>query len=97
MNKCSTRIEAIAGGAEESKREITCHIHGSLKKIMQLQKKVSDSNGHLVLLHEHIKLAHKRFEILDQVCLTPQVLVEVLSEVERRRLYNGALDKASHN
>lgn len=93
MANHSTQLEAIATGAEDSKRNLTCHIHARLKLVMQLQKKVADSNGELVLLHEHIKLARRRFEILEQVCSTPQVLVEVFSEVSRRRSYNAALEK----
>lgn len=93
MANHSSQLEAIARGVESCKRTLTCHIHSRLKLVMQLQKKVADSNGQLVLLHEHIKLARRRFEILDQVCSTPQVLVEVFAEVSRRRAYNAALEK----
>ena len=79
--------------AEDGKRNLTCHIHTRLKLVMQLQKKVADSNGKLVLLHEHIKLARRRFEILEQVCSTPLVLSQVSGEVSRRRAYNTALEK----
>lgn len=88
-----TRLVAIANGVEDSKSALTRHIHDRLKKVMELQKKVADSNSQLVLLHEHIKLARKRFEILEQVCSTPQILVEVFSEVSRRRSYNATLEK----
>ena len=93
MTNCSVRLETIARGAEDSKKTLTSHIHSRLKQVMQLQKKVADSNGQLVLLHEHIKLACKRFEILEQVCSTPQVLAEVFDEVTRRRAYNSTLEK----
>ena len=93
MAASSAQLESIAGDAERGKRELTQHIHAHLKLVMQLQKKLADSNGQLVLLHEHIKLAKKRFEILKQVCSTPQVLGEVFSEVSRRRAYNTTLEK----
>lgn len=93
MANSSSRLEAIVRGAEEAKRELTAHIHGKLKRVMELQKRVAECNGQLVLLHEHMKLAHKRFEILEQVCSTPEVMVEVCGEVARRRAYNIALEK----
>ena len=91
-NHCS-RLEAIAAGAENSKVDLVCHIHRTLQQVMDVQKRVAENNGQLILLHEQIKLARKRFEILEQVCLTPQVLVEVFCELSRRRSYNGALEK----
>lgn len=93
MASHSSQLEAIARRGEEGRKSLTCHVHARLKLVMQLQKTVADSNGQLVLLHEHIKLACRRFEILEQVCSTPQVLVEVSSEVGRRRSYNVALEK----
>ena len=95
MNTSTNHLEAIVRGEEGSKRSLTTHIHTKMKKVMELQRRVAECNGQLVLLHEHIKLAHKRFEILEQVCSTPQVLVEVCGEVGRRRAYNTALEKAS--
>lgn len=97
MAASSAQLESIAVGAETGKRELTQHIHARLKLVMQLQKKLADSNGQLVLLHEHIKLAKKRFEILEQVCSTPQVLGEVFSEVGRRRTYNTTLEKVTYS
>lgn len=89
----ASQLEAVALGAEEGRRALTRHIHVRLKLVMQLQKRVADSNGKLVLLHEHVKLARRRFEILEQVCSTPQVLAEVSGELGRRRAYNAALEK----
>ena len=93
MSTSCAQLEAIAMAAEARKKDLTHHIHARLKLVMQLQKKVADSNGQLVLLHEHIKLARKRFEILEQVCSTPLVLGEVFNEVCRRRSYNSTLEK----
>lgn len=75
--------------------DLVGHIHRRLKQVMEMQRKVAESNGQLMLLHENIKLARKRFEILEQVCSTPQVLVEVFGELSRRRSYNGALEKVN--
>ena len=80
---------------EGEKVSLTRHIHTKLRQVTEIQKKVADSNSQLVLLHEHVKLAKKRFEILEQVCSTPQVLARVLSEVERRRMYSSSLEKVN--
>jgi hypothetical protein len=93
MANSSSQLEAMARGAEEARKELTVHIHDKLKQVMELQKRVAECNGQLVLLHEHMKLAHRRFEILEQVCSTPEVMVEVCGEVARRRAYNSALEK----
>lgn len=95
MATSSSRLQTIARRAEESKAKLTSHIHCQLKQVTELQRKVAESNSQLVLLHEHIKLARKRFEILEQVCSTPHVLKDILSEVRRRRSYNAALEKVS--
>ena len=92
LDYCS-QMESIGHDLEVAKMALTKHIHRKLQQVIQLQKKVANSNSQLVLLHEHIKLARKRFEILEQVCSTPRVLVNVLSEVERRRTFNSTLEK----
>ncbi len=95
MTNLCQKLEAAGQAMESSKMDLTKHIHAKLKEVTQLQKKVADSNNQLVILHEHVKLARKRFEILEQVCSAPDVLGKVLSEVERRRLYNSSLEKVS--
>ncbi len=87
------QLEASGREMERSKIALTKHIHAKLKEVTQLQKRVADSNNQLVMLHEHVKLAKKRFEILEQVCTAPDILGSVLSEVERRRYYNSSLEK----
>jgi len=87
------QLKGIGREIEGAKLSLTAHIHVKLKEVTQLQKRVSDSNNQLVLLHEHVKLARKRFEILDQVCTAPDALVKVLSEIERRRHYSNSLEK----
>ena len=87
------QLETSGREIEKWKTSLTQHIHNKLKDITQLQKRVADSNNQLVMLHEHVKLARKRFEILEQVCSAPDILVKVLSEIERRRLYNSSLEK----
>ena len=89
----SSRLETISAGAESSKVDLVYHIHRRLKKVMEMQRNVAESNGQLMLQHENIKLARKRFEILEQVCSTPQVLMEVFGELCRRRSYNVTLEK----
>ena len=89
------QLETSGREIEKWKTSLTRHIHIKLKDVTQLQKRVADSNNQLLMLHEHVKLARKRFEILEQVCSAPDVLVKVLSEIERRRLYNSSLEKVS--
>ena len=89
------QIEISVREMEAEKASLTRHIHIKLQQVTEIQKRVADSNSQLVLLHEHVKLAKKRFEILEQVCSTPQVLARVLSEVERRRMYSSSLEKVS--
>ncbi len=87
------QLEASGREMERSKIALTRHIHTKLKEVTQLQKRVADSNNQLLMFHEHVKLAKKRFEILEQVCTAPDILGNVLSEVERRRYYNSSLEK----
>ena len=95
MTNLCEELETLGQIMEKNKTNLTGHIHTKLKEVTQLQKKVADSNNQLVILHEHVKLAKKRFEILEQVCSAPDVLGTVLTEVERRRLYNSSLEKVS--
>ena len=93
MSDSCKQLESLAKGAEQSKAALTSFIHTKLQQVAKLQERVAHSNGQLLLIHEHIKLARKRFEILRQVCHTPQVLAHVLSEVDRRMAFGSALEK----
>ena len=95
MSENCAQLEAQAKEAEKSKATLTRFIHIQLKQVAKLQERVAHSNSQLLLLHEHIKLAKKRFEVLRQVCHTPQVLAHVLSEVDRRTAFNNTLEKVS--
>lgn len=95
MTENCTQLEAQAKETEMAKALLTKFIHTKLQQVAKLQEKVAFSNSQLLFIHEHIKLARKRFEILRQVCHTPQVLAHVLSEVDRRTAFNSALEKAS--
>lgn len=88
-------LEVSVREVETEKVSLTKHIHLKLQQVIELQKRVADNNSQLVLLHEHVKLAVKRFEILEQVCSTPQVLARVLTEVKRRQMYNSLLEKVN--
>ena len=96
MSENCTQLEAQAKETEMSKAALTRFVHTKLQQVAKLQERVAYSNSQLLLLHEHIKLARKRFEILRQVCHTPQVLAHVLSEVDRRTAFNSALEKVTH-
>ena len=89
---CS-RLEAILSSLEVSKVDLTAHVHRRLKQLMEMQRRVKESNDQLRIFHEQVKLARQRFEILQQVSSTPEVLVEVFGELGRRRSYNMALEK----
>ena len=93
MSENCSQLEGQAKEAEQSKAALTRFIHTKLQQVAKLQERVAYSNSQLLLLHEHIKLARKRFEVLRQVCHTPQVLAHVLSEVDRRAAFNSALEK----
>ncbi len=93
MSENSSQLESQAKEAEKAKATLTRFIHTRLQQVAKLQERVAYSNSQLLLLHEHIKLARKRFEVLRQVCHTPQVLAHVLSEVDRRTAFNSALEK----
>ena len=96
MYENCAQLEAQANELERSKATLTGFIHTQLKQVAKLQERVAHSNSQLLLLHEHIKLAKKRFEVLRQVCHTPQVLAHVLSEVDRRMAFNSTLEKVSY-
>ena len=96
MSENSSQLESQAKEAELSKVTLTRFIHSRLQQVAKLQERVAYSNSQLLLLHEHIKLARKRFEVLRQVCHTPQVLAHVLSEVDRRTAFNSALEKVCY-
>lgn len=93
MSENNSQLEGQAKEAEQSKVALTRFIHTKLQQVAKLQERVAYSNSQLLLLHEHIKLARKRFEVLRQICHTPQVLAHVLSEVDRRTAFNSALEK----
>lgn len=93
MSENCTQLESLAKEAEASKASLTRFIHTKLQQVAKLQERVAHSNSQLLLLHEHIKLARKRFEVLRQVCHTPQVLAHVLTEVDRRIAFNSTLEK----
>ena len=96
MSENTSQLESQAKEAELSKVTLTRFIHSRLQQVAKLQERVAYSNSQLLLLHEHIKLARKRFEVLRQVCHTPQVLAHVLSEVDRRTAFNSALEKVCY-
>ena len=89
---CS-RLETISASLESSKADLTAYVHRRLKQLMEMQRKVKESNDQLRILHEQVKLARQRFQILQQVSSTPQVLVDVFGELGRRRSYSMALEK----
>ena len=93
MSENCSQLEGQAKEAEQAKATLTRFIHTKLRQVAKLQERVAYSNSQLLLLHEHIKLARKRFEVLRQVCHTPQVLAHVLCEVDRRTAFNSALEK----
>lgn len=88
-----SQLESLAREAEQFRASLTQHIHSKLQQVAKLQERLAYSNSQLLLLHEHIKLARKRFSILQQVCDTPKVLAHVLSEVDRRTAFNSTLEK----
>lgn len=60
MSQQNTQLEGIMREMESTKDKLQGHLHSALCSVTDLQMRLAESNSHLMLLYEHVKLAQKR-------------------------------------
>lgn len=60
MSQQNTQLEGIVREMEATKDKLQGQLHSALCSVTDLQMRLAESNGHLMLLYEHVKLAQKR-------------------------------------
>ncbi|XP_076634398.1 autophagy-related 17 isoform X3 [Colletes latitarsis] len=74
----------------KAKEELSVNIYHRLKWIMYVENKMMEMNGKLVMYHESLKRLRRHLEVLQQIHLAPQMYMNAVAEVVRRRTFSQA-------
>ncbi|KAF7996624.1 hypothetical protein HCN44_002270 [Aphidius gifuensis] len=84
------QLRDIRRRCTRAKEELSENIYHRLKWIMFVEKKIWEVDGKLVMYHENLKRLRRHLEILEQIHLAPQMYIDAVAEVVRRRTFSNA-------
>ncbi|XP_043264835.1 RB1-inducible coiled-coil protein 1 isoform X1 [Colletes gigas] len=84
------QLRDIRRRCTKAKEELSVNIYHRLKWIMYVENKMMEINGKLVMYHESLKRLRRHLEVLQQIHLAPQMYMNAVAEVVRRRTFSQA-------
>ncbi|XP_076244225.1 autophagy-related 17 isoform X1 [Calliopsis andreniformis] len=84
------QLRDIRRRCTKAKEELSVNIYHRLKWIMYVENKMMEVDGKLVMYHESLKRLRKLLEVLQQIHLAPQMYMNAVAEVVRRRTFSQA-------
>lgn len=74
----------------KAKEELSANLYHRLKWVMFVENKISDISNKLMMYHESLKRLRRHLEVLHQIHTTPEMYMNAVSEVVRRRTFSQA-------
>lgn len=84
------KLRDIRRRCTKAKEELSVNIYHRLKWIMYVENKMMEMDGKLVMYHESLKRLRRHLEVLQQIHLAPQMYMNAVAEVVRRRTFSQA-------
>lgn len=84
------KLRDIRRRCTKAKEELSVNIYHRLKWIMYVENKMMEVDGKLVMYHESLKRLRRHLEVLQQIHLAPQMYMNAVAEVVRRRTFSQA-------
>ncbi|XP_015174450.1 PREDICTED: RB1-inducible coiled-coil protein 1 isoform X2 [Polistes dominula] len=82
------QIRDIRRKCTKAKEELSGNIHVRLKWVMYVENKMMEVDSKLVMYHESLKRLRRHLEVLQQIHLAPQMYINAVAEVVRRRTFS---------
>ncbi|XP_058801847.1 RB1-inducible coiled-coil protein 1 isoform X2 [Phymastichus coffea] len=90
MLKNHNELRDIRSRCTLAKQQLAPNLHERLKWIMQVENCMMDIDNRLVLYNESLRRLRRQLEILRQIHMAPQMYMEAIAEVVRRRTFSQA-------
>lgn len=84
------QLRDIRRRCTKAKEELSVNIYHRLKWIMYVENKMMEVDGKLMMYHESLKRLRRHLEVLQQIHLAPQMYMNAVAEVVRRRTFSQA-------
>ncbi|XP_076169222.1 autophagy-related 17 isoform X2 [Ptiloglossa arizonensis] len=84
------QLRDIRRRCTKAKEELSVNIYHRLKWIMYVENKMMEVDGKLVMYHESLKRLRRHLEVLQQIHMAPQMYINAVAEVVRRRTFSQA-------
>ncbi|KAG7207534.1 hypothetical protein KM043_009165 [Ampulex compressa] len=84
------QLRDIRRRCTKAKEELSVNIYHRLKWIMYVENKMMEVDGKIVMYHESLKRLRRHLEVLQQIHLAPQMYMNAVAEVVRRRTFSQA-------
>ncbi|XP_015435562.1 PREDICTED: RB1-inducible coiled-coil protein 1 [Dufourea novaeangliae] len=84
------QLRDIRRRCTKAKEELSVNIYHRLKWIMYVENKMMEVDGKLVMYNESLKRLRRHLEVLQQIHLAPQMYMNAVAEVVRRRTFSQA-------
>ncbi|XP_017754917.1 PREDICTED: RB1-inducible coiled-coil protein 1 isoform X1 [Eufriesea mexicana] len=84
------KLRDIRRRCTKAKEELSVNIYHRLKWIMYVENKMMEVDGKLLMYHESLKRLRRHLEVLQQIHLAPQMYMNAVAEVVRRRTFSQA-------
>lgn len=90
MLKNHNHLREIRKKCTRAKEELSINIYHRLKWIMYVEQKILEVDGKLVIYTESLRRLRRHMEVLQQIHLAPEMYMNAIAEVVRRRTFSQA-------
>jgi RB1-inducible coiled-coil protein 1 len=90
MLKNHEHLLDIRARCTRAKEELCQNLHVRLKWVMYVENMICDVGSRLMMYHEKLKRLRRRFDVIQQIHLSPQMYINAVGEVVRRRTFSQA-------
>ncbi|XP_065332852.1 RB1-inducible coiled-coil protein 1 isoform X2 [Cloeon dipterum] len=97
MLKNHQQMRDILKRCTKAKEELSLNLLHRLKWVVFVQNNISDVSHKLLIYHEGLKALKNRLDIFQQVHLSPDIYLNAVGEVVRRRAFSKAFLKWAHD
>lgn len=80
----------IRGRCTRAKEELCQNLHKRLKWVMYVENLMCDVGNRLMIYYEKLKRLRRHLDVIQQIHLSPQMYVNAVGEVVRRRTFSQA-------
>ncbi|XP_076647578.1 autophagy-related 17 isoform X2 [Halictus rubicundus] len=84
------QLRDIRRRCTKAKEELSVNIYHRLKWIMYVENKMMEVDSKLMMYNESLKRLRRHLEVLQQIHLAPQMYMNAVAEVVRRRTFSQA-------